>query len=324
MYLAYNDYAGAAAVLAEVAAATNTGGVPASATSSEPDAFAGLWFIRAAHLFAKAGGDPALVNDKLLPLTKKILQELISSAGIGGVRMDDGGLLIGPPELAYQTLRLNALWYSALETGAADFKVSRDPVADHFERLAGRFRRSFVKAYWCDTHSCICTPESRGVVAAASVAGNAGTGENASPIAAPPNSGGGTDHGDLPNAEQLLLTFLPASPIARTKQRQMLQMFRNKTLGSVGVLMQHPQHGLVESPLYRAWLVMGLLASADQMAIGMTDATAVAAALLPLRAQAHAGGIPAYYRDGQPMAGESGDLLTTAEVLGALQSVKLQ
>ena len=305
MYLAYQDIAGAAMVLGDVASASAAGGgggVPKSAENSASDPYAGLWFIRAAHLFAKAGGDAALVTEKLLPLTKKILQELISSAGVGDVRMDDGGLLVGPVGSA--ALRLNALWYSALETSAADFKAVLDPVGDHFERLAGRFRRSFVKAYWCEAHGSICTPESR----------PAGEG----------TATGMDDHGVMPNADQLTLTFLPASPIPRTKQRQLLQVVRSKSLGTVGVRVNHPKYGVVESPLHRAWMALGLIASADQPGPAMNEAAGVAAALLPLRVSAHNGGIPAYFRDGQPVEGETGDLLTTAEVLGTLHTLKLQ
>ena len=40
-----------------------------------------------------------------------------------------------------------------------------------------------------------------------------------------------------------------------------------------------------------------------------------------MRSQAHSGGIPACYRDGQPVSGEAGDLLTTAEVLAYLKSL---
>ncbi|HUO08670.1 MAG TPA: hypothetical protein VM008_10250 [Phycisphaerae bacterium] len=309
MYLAYQDVAGAAGILSQAAAAAKEGGVPMSPENPEPNPFAGLWFIRAAHLFAKAGGDEALMKQQLLPLTKKVLQELISSAGVGGVRMDDGGLLADAS--GSQTLRLNALWYSALETSAADFKRLRDPSGDHFERLAGRFRRSFQKAYWCDAHGRICPPEFRPA-----------TEPGATPPA--PASTKPDDHGSLPDADQLLLTFLPASPIPRTKQRQLLQAVRNRALGNIGVKINHPKHGIVESPLHRAWLALGLIASADQPAPAAGEASAVAAPLLQLRAIAHNGGIPAFYRDGQPVEGEGGDLLTTAEVLGTLQVLKLQ
>jgi hypothetical protein len=309
MYLAYQDIAGAAAALSQVAAAAKSGGLPTSVDDPEPSPFAGLWFVRAVHLFAKAGGDETLLKEQLLPLAKKVLHELISSAGIGGVRMDDGGVLAEAS--GTQTLRLNALWYSALETSAADFKTWRDPSGDHFERLAGRFRRSFVKAYWCDAHGCICPPETRPAIEPGAIA----------PAA---SSIGPDDHGTLPNADQLMMTFLPASPIPRTKQRQLLQVVRNRALGNIGVKINHPKHGVVESPLHRAWMALGVVASADQQAPAVSDAAAIAAPLLQLRAIAHSGGIPAFYRDGEPVEGEPGDLLTTAEVLGTLQLLRLQ
>src|SRR6185369_5378730 len=69
-------------------------------------------------------------------------------------------------------LRVNALWYAALDStaqalrdmppsSAAGGPPVRDPSAEHFERLAGRFRRSFAKLYWCEDHGRICPPEAR-------------------------------------------------------------------------------------------------------------------------------------------------------------------
>ena len=132
------------------------------------DPIASLWFIRAGHLFAKAGGDTAAAG-KLRELSKQMLQDFIAGRGLGGVKMDDGGLLIVPAEQpAWQGLRLNALWYSALESTTADLKGVGDKSGDHFERLAGRFRRAFAKQYWCDGHNCICpyrkSPESHGEI----------------------------------------------------------------------------------------------------------------------------------------------------------------
>ncbi len=225
LFLADNDLHGAAEALLRITALITpvpaalpgnegeSGGlVPVSRSNPSPDVFASLWFIRAAHLFGEAGrlhptpGDAALFVERFLPASKKILQTLISEKGSGGVRMDDGGLLIPPASAAGLTLRLNALWYSALQTTGADLKAAGDPVSDHFERLAGRFRRSFAKAYWCDVHGCICTPESRPA----------------------------TDHGDLPHPDQLLLTFLPDSPIPRTEAAPVAAMLPRQGDGGAG------------------------------------------------------------------------------------------
>jgi len=295
--LSKKDLPGTAAALEFLAVrAGPTGVLPKSDTDLAPDPMANLWFIRAVHLFAQAGGDKAVVAG-LLPLSKRILQEFIGG-GLGGVKMDDGGLLLATTEeLAAQGLRLNALWYSALESTAADLKAAGDKAGDHFERLAGRFRRAFAKSYWCDGHNCVCPPYRRS-----------------------PES-----HGELTDADQLLLTVLPASPIPRTKQRQLLQLVRSKSQagvgkGEIGLLIDHPVHGRVESVLHRAWLAMGLLNAADNPAAVMAEAAAVIAPVERAMSEAH-GGLAAFYKDGRPVGGAA-DALTKAEVMGAVRQVR--
>ena len=57
--------------------------------------------------------------------------------------MDDGALL-DLADAPDARVRLNALWYSALETVGAALHKRRDPGGDHFQRLTGRFRRAFA------------------------------------------------------------------------------------------------------------------------------------------------------------------------------------
>jgi hypothetical protein len=308
LFLAKKDLAGAATLLASIASMAGEY-VPVSAENPAPDVFASLWFIRAGHLFNKAvmadsaaeDGERTLFAETLLPLNKKILQQIISASSTAGVRMDDGGLLIPHAEKATQTLRLNALWYSALESTGTDLKAAGDRVADHFERLAGRFRRSFAKAYWSDAHGCIWTPELR-------------------------NNNGGGEGGTLPDADQLLLTFLCASPIPRTKQRQLLQQVQAKSLptGSRGVRMQHPVHGVVESPLHLMWLALGMVASADPPGTGVDEARRLLAPLSAARRQSSVegsgGGVPAFVVPGEAFNGKA-DAATTAEFLGAMATL---
>jgi hypothetical protein len=311
LFLSKKNLAGAAQLLASIASMAEEGGgfVPLSAENREPDVFASLWFIRAAHLFNKAAiadaaalpdsnanGEKTLFSNTLLPLNKKILQQIISASSAAGVRMDDGGLLIPQPDKATQTLRLNALWYSALESTGTDLKAAGDRVADHFERLAGRFRRSFAKAYWSDAHGCIWTPESR------IDAQDAG----------------------LPDPDQLLLTFLCASPIPRTKQRQLLQQVQAKSLpaGSRGVRVRHPVHGVVESPMHLLWMALGTAASADPPGAGLEEARRLVASVGGVRGQVgtDGGGVPAFVVPGEAFSGQP-DAVTTAEFLGALATL---
>ncbi len=283
------------------------------------DVMANLWLARAAHEFAAAVGGTlgasllteeqaehlAFANQTLLPLCKLIVQAFITDNGMDGVRMDDGGMLAGAgegkpnPALALP-LRVNALWYTALEsTGQALRGINpmgaalaeggkRDSSGDHFERLAGRFRRSFAKACWCDAHDRICPPEVRG----------------------------DPDHGSLPDAEQVLITMLPSSPLPRTKQREILAQIEAQALGPMGVRIKHAELGEVESPLHWAWLAEGTAGSADNG----PDFEKAAAIIRPagaLRQAASSGELHAFYKDGQPVGGP--DPLTAAEMLGALE-----
>ncbi|HVX85592.1 MAG TPA: amylo-alpha-1,6-glucosidase [Phycisphaerae bacterium] len=277
---------GGAQRVLEVAAGMGDGLLPRrdGAASEDMDIGASLWFVHAAHAYAGAGGDEALVRDVLLPRSKRIVQAVIAGAGeaAGGteaVRMDDGGMLGGV--CGARGVRLNALWYAALETMAEGLHAAGDPAGDHFERLAGRFRRSFSKAYWCDDHGCVCA------------AGHNGDG-----------------HGALPLADQVVLSILAASPIPRTKQRQALLCVREKALGEIGVRMEQGDE-TVESVVHRVWLARALAATAENPGMGKVEEAEVMAGL----AERVGRNVAATYRDGAPMGG--GDLLATAEVWGA-------
>lgn len=288
-------------------------------SAGKGDVMANLWFARAAHEFAAAlsGSLGTFVtpeekiqhlefaNKKLLPLCKQIVQAFITDGGMDGVRMDDGGMLAGAgdgkpnPALALP-LRLNALWYTALESTGQALRgagpmgaplaegARRDSSGDHFERLAGRFRRSFAKACWCDEHQRLCPPDAR-----------------AKP-----------DHGGLPDAEQLLIAMLPSSPLPRTKQKEILAQIETQALGPFGVRINHPEHGTVESPLHWAWLAEGTAGSADS-GPDFDKAAALIRPAASLRQAATAGELPCCYKDGQPVGPP--DLLAAAELLGALE-----
>jgi hypothetical protein len=305
------------------------------------DVLANLWFARAAHEFAaaalqfsaagsngevagsagdgQAAGNAGLPHDHvtfsaqvLIPMCKRIIQHFISDEGMEGVRMDDSGMLAGvegnkkPCEALSAPLRLNALWYTALEsTGqalragkylgtATRLPLHKDPSGDHFERLAGRFRRAFSKMYWCEDHDRICPPELRGEA----------------------DHGRGEGSQRLPDVEQLLLMVLPVSPLPRTKQREVLAELESRTPGSMGILMQHAEHGLVESPLHRAWLAQAVANTADS---GEERARAVAIAreMAALWEMARSHGLHAFYKEGEGLG--KPDAFVTAEVLGTLE-----
>jgi hypothetical protein len=253
------------------------------AGSEENDIGASLWFIHAADAYAAAGGDEAFVREVLMPRGRKIVQAVISGAGESSgaqetVRMDDSGMLGGIS--GARGLRLNALWYAGLEIMAERLHALRDPAGDHFERLAGRFRRSFTKAYWCDDHACVCLPSQNGEA-----------------------------HRPLPVADQVVLSILGASPIPRTKQRQALLRVKEAALGDFGVKLEQSGE-VVESVVHRVWLARALEATADNPASGKVEAAEVVLGL-PGRVGRE---VAAFYRQGTPVGGA--DLLATAEVWG--------
>src|SRR6185437_2265351 len=69
----------------------------------------------------------------------------------------DGLLSLGEGS-AQKPVGLNALWFSVMSLLAEELTRVKDPMDDHFDRLAGRFRRSFTKLFWCDAHRCLCEP----------------------------------------------------------------------------------------------------------------------------------------------------------------------
>jgi hypothetical protein len=302
---ARGDLARTRSELAKVAAlAEESGGiVPRSEKDNHPDVMANLWFLRAAHDFGVASArrtngqdDATFLMTTLMPTAKKILHQFISGA-IDGVRMDDGGVLTGGAVSA-DDLRINALWYNALDMTAQLLKEppavpsARDlNASNHFDRLAGRFRRSFAKAFWCAEHNCICPPAVRSK----------------------------PDHGKLPDPDQLLVTILPASPLPRTKQRQILNRIHDTVLGEMGVKIAHPELGVVESPVHRVWLARGFAADSAE---GRAKAAALLSPLAPYWERAKKMLMHAHYKDGNivPPGNHKIDPLTSAELLGALEA----
>lgn len=291
-------------------------------TVGKGDVLGNLWLVRAAHEFAAAAaadrrlteaekrGHLEFAGRALLPFCKRIIQEFISERGMDGVWMDDGGMLSGlvrkgrKNSVLASPLRLNALWYAALEvTGMALRHLTpmgtgvKDTSGDHFERLAGRFRRAFTKAFWCEDHQRICPEELRGE----------------------------PDHGTIPDAEQLLLMVLPASPMPKTKQLGVLLQLIDKAQAPLGLWVRQREIGkkaegpgeMVDSPLHRAWLAQAL----GNCAVSEADRQRAVHIARPLAALAEAArfhGIHAFYKDGRPL-GEGPDPIVTAEVLHTVE-----
>lgn len=233
-------------VLLDLAAHAKDGFLLEEIHQGKPDIAATLWFARAAYQYRKstAAASPAW-DTKLIPLLKKAVQTVVSG-GATGVRMDDGGLLVTGTGIC--PVGINALWYFTLSMLAEELHAVKDHAGDHFERLAGRFRRSFSKAFWCSAHGFLCDPELQKV----------------------------TDHATadpIPDPTQLLIATLPFSPVPRTKQRQIVLAIREKNLAPRGVLLpkSSPEGGLkgsnatdnTASMLHLAWLLEALVTTSD-------------------------------------------------------------
>jgi hypothetical protein len=275
---------------------------------------ANLRLVRAAHEFAAAvGASSTLGSDEkrvhlefatksLLPFCKRVILEFVSEKGMDGIWMDDSGLLAGLVRKGRKNaalaahLRLNALWYVALEMTGMALRgltpmgaglTAKDSSGDHFERLAGRFRRAFNKVFWCEEHQRVCPQELRG--------------ENT--------------HGEMPDAEQLLLMVLPVCPIPRTKQLGILVQLENMAQSPVGLWVRH-EGGMVESPVHRAWLAQAMGDAAENETERM-HAASIARPLAVFQEAVRTAGVHAYYRDGAAL-GEAPDPIVTSEVRGAL------
>jgi hypothetical protein len=248
-------------ILLELASHARDGFVLDRLTQGAPDVPATLWFARAAFLYRRACSGTNVWHERLLPAVKKAVQTLISG-GPSAFRMDDGGLLApgGAIPVASSTdsvpsaanavcpIGINAMWYFTLAMLAEELHAIKDPVGDHYERLSGRFRRSFAKCFWCSAHGFLCDPE----------------------LQKDPDHA--TAHA-IPDPEQLLIAMLPFSPIPRTKQRQIVLFLRDKSLAPRGVLMPATSRdgGLygastvepIASSLHLAWLIESLIGTSD-------------------------------------------------------------
>ena len=238
-------------VLGRFSQLAGAGVLPASLKkkNAPPDALGNLWFLQTAYAAHRVLGDDLLWRETLLPLLKRIVQGVVTGL-FPDTRMNDGGLLLTTGKGAdAASLVRNALWYNALGILAEELRKVGDHTGDHFDRLAGRFRRSFLKSFWCEPHQSFCAPEAR-------------QREDHAPPPTPPTP--------LPmlHPDQLLLMILPVSAIPRTKQRQIVDTIRQNQRAPLGVRLTLPAKGkaaptLVESPLYLAWLAEAHMLSSD-------------------------------------------------------------
>ena len=254
-FLSQGDAAGAARILTGLVDAAGTGWIPSKlgVRSTVPDPLTHFWFAHAAYAYWKTTKDQETWAAKLLPMIKRMVQGMISGA-FAGTTMNDGGMLMGVDD---EPMFVNSLWYNAMGILAEQLPLVGDRAGDHFERLGGRFRRSYLKAFWCDQHNCLCDSGIRDDPA-----------HNAADYLPPPT--------------QSVNATLPFSAIPRTKQRQAIDAVRKHGLREMGMIVggatvtdaARHHHGGHVSPLFLAWLAEGHVRTSDTPATAVAEATA--------------------------------------------------
>lgn len=267
--LSNGEYATARAVLLRLTDFAGEGLIPFGPTRYKPpaDGATNLWFTHAAYAYYQASGDVDTWRQTLLPVAKRIAQALVSN-GLGDITMTDAGLLLrGPAKSECYPMALNALWYALLTMLAEELSKLGDRSAQHFALLAGRFRRSFAKIFMCPAHGCLCEPRVQ-----------------QSPTHDKPSF--------VPDPDQLLFVVLPFSPLARTRQRQVVDSLKAANVSDVGLRVpwtlnveagdrgrpgRKPE---IVSPLYLAWLAEALVKARDGSPEALRQAQAWLASLV--------------------------------------------
>ncbi len=205
---------------------------------------ASLWFIRAALEYVRQSEDTACFEDWLGEACMKIMSAYIKGTG-GGIRMAGDGLITAgdwTTQLTWmdaaangvvftprpgKAVEINALWYAAL-VGLAeqirDCPALDQSVADHYDRLADRVRRSYAKVFWDEANNhCVDSVWSQG---------NGATGSDKDPGTQAP-SAAQVDATLRPN--QIFAASLPVSPLPRTKQVQIIAAVKQHLLTPFGL-----------------------------------------------------------------------------------------
>ncbi|MCC7145185.1 MAG: glycogen debranching enzyme family protein [Phycisphaeraceae bacterium] len=194
---------------------------------------ASLWFLHAAMRYVHVTDDQESWNAWLRDAALAILDAYIRGTD-NDIRMAGDGL-ISAGNLGSQltwmdaaangvvftprcgkAVEINALWYHCL-CGMAELIASSHPAqADHFNRLAGRVKRAFMKVFWDDARSCLFDH----------VRVDAQNQECRDPALRP---------------NQVFVASLPHSPLPRTKQQQILDVLRAHLLTPFGLRTLPPE-----------------------------------------------------------------------------------
>lgn len=186
-----------------------------------------LWFVHSALEYVRVTGDDATWEEWLSAAVMLVLDAYIRGTDYD-IRMTGDGLITAGSDATQLTwmdaacggvvftprpgkaVEINALWYSAL-VGTAKLMTSRDSKAGaHYEKLAKRIKRSFTRVFWDQDAECL-----RDFVW---------------------STDGGDDSPDLsvrPN--QIFAVSLPHSPLAKTRQKQVVKAVRDALLTPYGL-----------------------------------------------------------------------------------------
>jgi len=188
---------------------------------------ASLWFVHAALRYVEVSGDRDSWNGWLSAACLNIMDSYIKGTGFD-IRMAGDGLITAGNRSTQLTwmdaatggvvftprhgkaVEINALWYAALTGLSTALKTDNKRIADHYDKLAARVKRSFAKTFWNEQLGCL--------------ADCVWTDEQ------------GVDHRDdsiRPN--QIFAVSLPDSPIPQTLQKQVLAAVKEKLLTPKGL-----------------------------------------------------------------------------------------
>jgi len=214
---------------------------------------ASLWFVHAAIEYVRTSSDIQSWKDWLASACFEILDNYIAGT-LNDIHMTSDGLIsAGSTETQLtwmdaacggqvftprhgKAVEINALWYNALTGVTQTIEQLDNPSstfkdkADHYDKLAGRVRRSFAKTFWNDRLDCLydhVIPDT-----------HAGIGQDNAEIA---------DASIRPN--QIFACSLPRSPLPLTRQRQVIDVVRDKLLTPSG-LRTLPEDDANYHPLY--------------------------------------------------------------------------
>jgi predicted glycogen debranching enzyme len=232
---------------------------------------ASLWFIQAALRYVEVTGDQDSWNDWLSGACKSIIEAYIKGTDYD-IRMAGDCLIeAGNPDTQLtwmdaacggtvftprhgKAVEINALWYSSLVGLAKVFADDDKQTANHYEKLAARIKRSFVKTFWNEDDNCLIDHVWSETIGADVLIDTAAvTVENTND-----NENPGEqirvhrDHSIRPN--QIFVASLPNSPLPLTKQKQVLKAVGEYLLTPSGLRTLPPEdpayHGSYTSDQY--------------------------------------------------------------------------